>query len=146
MTFLEVKKGLIAKMQEAFPKKEYKYYSKAVVENYERPCFFTQIITDSEPSNYNSEYVSGTLYIDCMQKTVDEIMMLGMVHKIRTLFGLYIKTDAGCIYIDKVSHDFNGSEKNVIQIQVDFHYMETIEHVNEAPLMESVFLNEEMEI
>lgn len=55
MTLLEVKKGLLARMKEAFPTSKYKYYSMAVSEGFQRPCFFTQLKpTDTSPRNYNT--------------------------------------------------------------------------------------------
>lgn len=40
MTIAEVKKGLLLKMQEAFPKETYKYYAMEVKEGFTRPSFF----------------------------------------------------------------------------------------------------------
>ena len=40
MTVTEVKRGLLLKMQEAFPKETYKYYAMEVKEGFTRTFFF----------------------------------------------------------------------------------------------------------
>ena len=88
MTLLEVKKGLLAKMKEAFPASKYKYYSTAVSEGFQRPCFFTQLKpTDTSPRNYNSRNMQATLYITFFQRSVDEAESLEIdVYKRQLLY------------------------------------------------------------
>ena len=73
MTVTEVKRGLLLKMQEAFPKETYKYYAMEVKEGFTRPSFFTQLKPVSmEPCNYNSRSNQAAFYITYFQKTIDE--------------------------------------------------------------------------
>ena len=131
MTLLEVKKGLLAKMKEAFPASKYKYYSTAVSEGFQRPCFFTQLKpTDTSPRNYNSRNMQATLYITFFQRSVDEAESLEVIQKIQDIFGLYVKIDNRVIHVT-----------NIPEIRLDLYWGETIEHENHLPVMDKADFN-----
>lgn len=142
MTLLEVKKGLLAKMKEAFPASKYKYYSTAVSEGFQRPCFFTQLKpTDTSPRNYNSRNMQATLYITFFQRSVDEAESLEVIQKIQDIFGLYVKIDNRVIHVTNMDWDFIGKENNIPEIRLDLYWGETIEHENHLPVMEKADFN-----
>ena len=144
MTLLEVKKGLLAKMKEAFPASKYKYYSTAVSEGFQRPCFFTQLKpTDTSPRNYNSRNMQATLYITFFQRSVDEAESLEIIQKIQDIFGLYVKINNRVIHVTNMDWDFIGKENNIPEIRIDLLWGEKIEHKNNLPVMEKADFNGE---
>lgn len=144
MTLLEVKKGLLAKMKEAFPASKYKYYSTAVSEGFQRPCFFTQLKpTDTSTRNYNSRNMQATLYITFFQRSVDEAESLEIIQKIQDIFGLYVKINNRVIHVTNMDWDFIGKENNIPEIRIDLLWGEKIEHKNNLPVMEKADFNVE---
>ena len=144
MTLLEVKKGLLAKMKEAFPASKYKYYSTAVSEGFQRPWFFTQLKpTDTSPRNYNSRNMQATLYITFFQRSVDEAESLEIIQKIQDIFGLYVKINNRVIHVTNMDWDFIGKENNIPEIRIDLLWGEKIEHKNNLPVMEKADFNVE---
>lgn len=146
MTILEAKKMLIDVIKTVYPASQYKYYSMAVVEGYERPCFFTQLkIIENQPSNYNSRRIRANFYIDYMQKEVDEADYLEVAESLQEAFGLYVKNENGVIYVGDVNWQYVGSERNVIEISVEVEWGVPIIHEDSSPLMNNFGLNLEME-
>lgn len=142
MTIKDVKNGLIECMQTIFPKSEYKYYSMAVVENYDRPCFFVQLkATDTSPANYNSRNMYGALYIDHFQESVDESKALDMIQKLQDGFGLAVTIGDRAVYVENMDWDFIGSERNHLQITIDLMWTVRIDHSETLPIMESAEIN-----
>lgn len=146
MTIKQVKNGLIACMQTIFPKSEYKYYSMAVVEKYDRPCFFVQLkATDTSPANYNSRNMYATLYVDYFGKTVNESEMFDLIQKLQDGFGLAVKIGDRAVYVENMDWDFIGTERNHLQIVIDLMWKIRIDHVENLPLMESAQINRKLE-
>ena len=144
MTLLEVKKGLLAKMKEAFPASKYKYYSTAVSEGFQRPCFFTQLKpTDTSPRNYNTRNMQATLYINFLQESADEAESLAVIQKTQDIFGLYVRIDKRIIHVINMDWDFIGKENNIPEIRIDLLWGEKIEHKNNLPVMEKADFNVE---
>ncbi len=137
MTLSEVKKALLELMQTIFPAEAYKYYSMAVIEDYDRPCFFTQIKpVTMAPANYNSRNNTISFYITYMQEEIDEADALDVIQKLRDLFGLAVKVNDRAVKVVGFDYDFIGSNRNIPEITVDFEWMDRIEHVENLPLME----------
>ena len=146
MKIAEVKKGLLDQMAVAFPKKKFKYYSQAVVENYERPCFFTQLKPiDMSPENHNTVKNTFAFYITYMPKSVDEVEQYEVVEKIREIFGLYIKVGDRAVDVTEFEYDFTGTNRNVLQITVTLEWMDHINRKVTEPVIESVELLNRME-
>ena len=146
MTLGEVKKGMLLAMQKIFPKSKYKYYSMAVVENYERPCFFTQLkVSSSRAVNYNARQIEGTLYIDFFDETVDEARALIMVQMLQEVFGLSVPVGKRFVFIENIDYDFIGTEKTHLQLMIDLMWTAQIDHSQDLPIMESVKINRRME-
>ena len=147
MTLGEVKKGLLQAMQTVFTKAKYKYYSMSVVENYERPCFFTQLkVTSSEALNFNTRQLYGTLYIDHFAESVDESGALSMVQTLQNAFGLAVQAGYRYVYVEGLDYDFIGTERTHLQITVDLSWTDRIRHGNEdAPIMGAAKINKILE-
>lgn len=133
-------------MQRVFPKSQYRYYSMAVVERYDRPCFFMQLkATDTSPVNLNVRNMYGTLYIDYFPATVNESEMLEVVEKLQEVFGLAVMVGSRAVYIEGMEWDFIGQERNHLQITVDVLWKVRIRHTVEEPLMRAAEIKTKME-
>ena len=145
MTILEVKKGMLLQMQKILPKSKYKYYAKAVVEEYQRPSFFTQIVPlQMEPENYNSRSNVATFYIAYMQESADEADALEVIQRIRDTFGLYVMVGNRAVKITDFEYSFAGTERNIPEITMNLEWMDRIEHKETDQVMESLILKRKM--
>lgn len=146
MTLAELKKGLLSLMQTIFPLETYKYYSLSVVEGFQRPCFFTQIKpVDTDPLNYNSRNNLITFYINYFQNSVDEADILDTIDKLRNLFELDVKIGDRSIKTSSFEWDYLGTDRNSLEIQVDFQWTDRINHVVTEEMVETVTTKTEME-
>jgi hypothetical protein len=146
MTLKELKAGLLALLQTKYPADQYHYYSMAVVEGYERPCFFTQIKpVTAEPRNHNSRLNQATLYINILQEEVNEAEMLDMIGDIRDLFGLYVQVNDRAVDVTGFDWDFVGTDRNIPELSIDLEWMDAIEHKVTEPVMESVDFTTKLE-
>ena len=144
MTLIELKKGLIELLQTIFP--DYNYYSMEVVEDYDRPCFFTQLKpTNTQAKNYNTKNNQMTFYIDYLQEQIDEVDMLETIDKLRNLFELSVRIKDRSIDVEGFDWDFVGTKRNILEVSIDLQWDEKIEHLDNSPLIESVEMHNEME-
>lgn len=152
MTLIDVKKALIGKMKQVFPTSKYKYYSMAVVEKYERPCFFTQLKPiDTSPSNYNTRQMKATFYINYMQDKIDEADILDTIQKLQDAFELAVPVQLQdgkirYLHVDDMDWDFIGTDRNIPEITIDISWgAEVVRNKPTAPLMEgaNIILNME---
>ena len=141
-----MKKGLNELLQTRYPKSKYKYYSMAVVEGYDRPCFFTQIKpVDASPVNYNSRHNQVVFYITILQKQVDEEEILQMIQDIRDLFGLNVKIGEKSLNVTDFDWQYAGTDRNIPEISIELEWLEKIDHETNEPLIEQVVTEKEME-
>ena len=133
-------------LKKEYPEDNYQYYSMDVVEGYDRPCFFTQILPlDMRPENLNSRKCEVVFYITIMLEIADEAMELDMIERIRELFGLYVKIGEKAIDVTDFDWSYSGTDRNVPEISVTLEWYERIEHKTDAQLIEQVITNQEME-
>lgn len=124
----------------------YQYYSMAVVENYERPCFFTQLLpVDMRPENYNSRRNEVVFYITILLDEADEARMLDMIQRIRDLFGLNVMIGDKSVNVTDFDWNYAGTDRNIPELSVSLEWLDRIEHKNDAPVVERVITNNEVE-
>lgn len=141
-----MKAGLLKLLETEYPKETYKYYSMAVVENYERPCFFTQLLpVDMRPENYNSRKNEVVFYITILLEKADEARMLDMIQHIRDLFGLNVMVRDKSVNVTDFDWNYTGKDRNIPEIAVSLMWFDRIEHKNSAPVVEQVVTNNELE-
>ena len=144
MTLKELKSGIVTLIKSQFP--NIKIYSMAVVENYKRPSFFMQLKpTTMEPENYNSRRNRVSLYIDYLQKAIDEGDQLDVIDGLRDLFGLSIKIGDRAVDVVGFDYDYIGTDRNIPEISIDLEWFDRIDHPVTEPIMESMALNEALE-
>lgn len=133
-------------MQIKYPTTKYKYYSMAVVEGYDRPCFFTQIRPiNTSPVNYNTCHHQVVFYITILQKQVDEEEMLRMIQEIQDLFGLNVKIGEKSLNVTDFDWQYAGTDRNVPEVSIELEWLEKIVHEVNEPLVERVITEKEME-
>lgn len=146
MKLTEIKKACISLLQREF-KKEYICYSSMVVEDYQRPCFFTQLkVTTNEPMNFNSRYIQANFYITIMQKTPDEAEALDLINAIEKLFGLAVAVGDRSVKVTEFDYDFVGTKGNIPEITVELEWCSKIEHEEEAEVIEKVTMTDALEM
>lgn len=118
----------------------------AVVENYERPCFFTQLLpVDMRPENYNSRRNEVVFYITILLDEADEARMLDMIQRIRDLFGLNVMIGDKSVNVTDFDWNYAGTDRNIPELSVSLEWLDRIEHKNDAPVVERVITNNEVE-
>lgn len=118
----------------------------AVVEGYDRPCFFTQIRPiDTSPVNYNTRHHQVAFYITILQKQVDEEEMLRMIQEVQDLFGLNVKIGKKSLNVTDFDWQYAGTDRNVPEISIGLEWLEKIVHEVNEPLVERVITEKEME-
>ncbi len=146
MTLSEVKTALIALLQTEFPPEDMNYYSMAVVEGYERPCFFTQIQpVEMEPANYNTRKTTVAFYINYRQSEVDEEDIYDVIDRIRDIFGLSVTIEDRAAKVDSFDYEFVGTDRNIPEISVTLSWYDRIDHTENYELMETLEINEVLE-
>lgn len=144
MTLTELKAGLVELLKTKYPK--CKYYSTAVVENYSRPCFFTQLKpVDTGAENYNSRKNRMVFYITYMPERADEAETLHVIGELRDLFGLYVKIAGRVVYVENFDWNYIGTDRNIPEMSVELYWLDRIEHNTDAPVIEQVVTSKKME-
>lgn len=144
MTLTELKAGLVELLKTKYPK--CKYYSTAVVENYSRPCFFTQLkAVDTGVENYNARKNRMIFYITYMPERTDEAETLHMIGELRDLFGLYVKIAGRVVYVENFDWNYIGTDRNIPEMSVELYWLDRIEHNTDEPVIEQVVTSKEME-
>ena len=145
MKLKELKAGIIEIMKTKYPSTEYKYYSKMVIEGYDRPSFFlrlAQISNNRETINYRSKvYV---LYITYLQTKRDEVDQLNKIDEIENLFGNYIKIGNRAVDVTGFDYDFLGSNHNILEITINIEWMDCTSNEEINQIMESAEINTEL--
>ena len=146
MNLVELKTGIVSLMKKKYPSPEYKYYSKVVIESYDRPSFFLRLApiqNSRETTNFRSKQF--VLYITYLQPILDEVDMLTKVDEIEELFGNYIQIGDRAIDVTEFDFDYLGSDRNILEISINLEWMDRIKKTETEDLMESVSMKREME-
>ena len=145
MTLADIKKKCLEVMKEHYPTTEYKYYSNAVVERFERPCFFTELTIDqSDVASSGAERFLGNFSIEILQDVIDEAKVLEMAITLKKAFGRYIMVTLGdtteerTVRVKDFDYEFVGTENNVPTITVDLEWYDCITDTVDADAMEDV--------
>lgn len=117
-----------------------------VVENYERPCFFTQIVpVSNQGENYNTRKKVVLFYITIFQNEVDEAEALDMIDTIQDLFGLAVKIKDRAVDVTDFDWQWIGTEKYVPELSITLEWYDDIIHEDDSPIIGSVAINSRLE-
>ena len=127
----ELKKGMIAVLRDLYPT-GYKFYGNEVVEGYDKPSFFTQLIPVTM-ENITQHTTNNTMLfvITYFQRNKDEADNLKKITEIRKAFGLKVEIADRQINVEEMDFQFIGEEGNILQIQVTINYIDDIEKEEE---------------
>ena len=126
ISLVELKKSLISVLRELYPK-GYKFYGNEVVEGYEKPSFFTQLIpVTMENATQHTTNNTMLFVITYFQKKKDEEDNLRKIAEIRKAFGLKVEVAGRQINVEEIDFQFVGEEGNILQVQVTINYIDDI--------------------
>lgn len=105
-----------------------KIYGKEVIEGYDTPSLFVEIVakpTKRETKNYAKSGFS--LHITYFQKTPNELEQLEMVDTVKDAFGMSFTVGDRRLTVNETTYDYVGQKENILQVTVDFEYYENTE-------------------
>lgn len=125
-----------AKLQELFP--AYPIYGNDTYDGYERPAFFTELISrEFARSSVSSMTVAYTYKLTFLETTHNEPLCLDIIDTIQDSFGLTLKTASGYATVETIDFDWIDSNNDVLQITIDFASVTSIRRPDvTAPVME----------
>lgn len=140
MRLTDIKAACIALIQTAYPSTEYRYYSSAVVEQYTRPCFFTDLFVDpAEPASQSVRHNSGTFQIEFLQDRIDEYAALRFVERVRDLFGFAVKVGDRYVKVLESEYDYDGADENVATVTFTLDWYDYVREPAGEPVMQDVY-------
>lgn len=119
----DIYEAVILLLQNQYP--TYKTYGHEVTEGYEKPAFFVDLIPRSisnDSINYKS--YAYTIIITYFQDEANEADNLKKADELQELFGYKLKVKEELFNITNYSYEFIGQNTNVLQVKVNFDYIE----------------------
>ena len=147
MTLSDIKKACLLVMKTQYPTSTYKYYSNAVVEKFQRPCFFTELNIDhAEPASSGADHIQATFSIEILQDVVDESKALEIADTLRSTFGRYFivqKTGQPDRAVDVIGYEFEfaGTDDNIPVISITLDWYNNAMKTETADLMENIVVS-----
>lgn len=118
-----------------YPPPQYKIYGKEIKEDYDLPCFFTEILDKGSKAETKNFAKGGfTIKITYFQEIKNELDQLEKVDEIKDLFGLIFCVGNRKLTVGEFSHDFIGEYQDILQISVDIDYKENTQKADMAPI------------
>jgi hypothetical protein len=122
-----------------YPPPRYKIYGKEIKENYNPPCFFTEIIDGgSEAETKNFAKGRFTIKITYFQKEKNELDQLEKVDEIKDLFGLIFCVGNRKLTIGEFSSDYIGEYQDILQISIEIDYRENTQKEDTEPAAQEI--------
>ncbi|MDE6055654.1 MAG: hypothetical protein K2G55_18285 [Lachnospiraceae bacterium] len=122
-----------------YPPPQYKIYGKEITEDYDEPCFFTEILDGgSRAETKNFAKGSFTIKITYFQKVKNELDQLEKVDEIKELFGLFFSVGDRKLTVGDFSHDFTGEHQDILQISVEIDYKENTQKEDTAQIVSEI--------
>lgn len=128
-----------------YPKDKYKIYGHEVVEGFDTPSFFVDLVPraiSNESVNFTKN--AYTIMITYFQPKANEIDNLIKADEIKMLFGYKLTINDRKIPITDFTYDFAGKNRNVLQISVDIEYLEDVEKVDNHKVATELIMKEEV--
>lgn len=125
-----------------------KVYSDEMLENFTKPCFFITAIPVAIPQtvNFLEKHLSIVLTYFPKDSMRNEIHYLDVFDRIQSHFTLGLKVKDRFLHVDKVTPDRVGEEQDILQITIEFIYMEQVgKKKAPAEIMEEVEIRTRMD-
>ena len=121
-----------------------KIYADEVLENFKKPCFFIKLesINAQQTINFTQKNVSVILTYFPADNQRNEIHYLDIFDKIESIFQCGLQLQERYMHTDNISTDRVGEDMDILQISIDFAYLEKIPSQKPAAeLLEEVELH-----
>ena len=143
ITIKELKAGLIKVLKDELNSTDYKIYSGLeVIEGYKKPSFFTHLeLLDMNLENKSTKHYSFMFLIDYFQPEVDEIDMLDKADLITSIYSNGFKVKDRFILPTDISTALIGSDKNILEVEIDFDFYQETNIKDAFDLMEEFELS-----
>lgn len=140
MKFVEIKKAINKLLKDRYP--FYKIYGTEIKEGYTTPAFFTEIL-DRGSKTETSNFATGafTVRITYFQDKKSELDQLEKVDEIKDLFGSVFCIGKRNLTVGGYSHDYVGEFSDILQISIEFDYMENTRRDGTQPSADQVNIN-----
>ena len=125
-----------------------KVYSDEALENFTKPCFFIAAIPVTIPQtvNFLEKHLSVVLTYFPKDNMRNEIHYLDVFDRIQSHFEVGMKVKDRFLHVDRVTPDRVGEEQDILQITIEFIYMERVGKKKEpAEIMEEVEIRTKMD-
>lgn len=121
-----------------------KIYADEVLENFQKPCFFIKLESTNaqQTINFAQKTVSVILTYFPADNQCNEIHYLDIFDKIESIFQCGLQLQERYLHTDNISVDRVGEDMDILQITIDFTYLERIPSQKpNAELLEEVELH-----
>ena len=125
-----------------------KVYSDEALENFTKPCFFIAAIPVTIPQtvNFLEKHLSVVLTYFPKDNMRNEIHYLDVFDRIQSHFEVGMKAKDRFLHVDRVTPDRVGEEQDILQVTIEFIYMERVGKKKEpAEIMEEVEIRTKMD-
>lgn len=119
MTELDILAAINGALQKEF-KGELKIYGREVVDGYEKPALFTEVVTSGTEIGtqcYANMACNGRITL--FEKQPDSVTQLQMYNKIRKAIGRYLEVGTRKITVHGFSTQYTGERNNILQVNID---------------------------
>lgn len=140
MTYVEIKAAISAALNDLFP--GIPVYGNDTVEGYNRPCFFLDVIPETDISGVNFQHKYCTVEITKVQRTADEADALDFFNAIERAFYLKLAVGDRKINTSRFAPAWIGDFGNVPTITFELEWFEAVEKRITQPLIEEVITEE----
>lgn len=136
-TTTAVKTACNTMLSELFPSTP--VYAHTVLEGYERPGFFTQLLgTELQRQGLYTQQYGYSFVITLLEETHDEAYCFGVLDTIRESFGQRVQlSDGHSLMVDTIEWEWTDERSDVLQVTIDFYpVMELSGQTEDGDLME----------
>ncbi|MDY3973580.1 MAG: hypothetical protein SOY76_02980 [Veillonella caviae] len=123
----------------------YPVYSDEVKEDFQKSCFFVQLLITRIPQTINFEEVNLSIVITFLANKEDknEETYLDIEDRIESLFSIGFFCLSRFIKVDRIQTDRVGTEDDILQITIDAPYLEKVswKKKENSELMEEIEVN-----
>ena len=140
MNAIEIKKAVNGLLKQKYP--NIKRYGKEVVEGYETPSFFVDILPKATKHETKNFLKGGfTIQITYFPKKLDEIDQIKKVNELKELFGMVLQVGDRYLTVGEIEVDYIGELSNILQVSVEFDYKEKKERELIQEAAQEVIIN-----
>ena len=102
-----------------------KIYGREITEGYDTPSLFIEIVPGPfGRQTRNFAKSSFSLKITYFQDAPEELQQLQLVDTVKTAFGMVFAVQDRKLTVGETTYDYVGQKEDILQISVDFEYLE----------------------